>query len=177
MPEFKGDKLLLIIARQGSPVQAMDGYGNLERTFQNPTDALKLIATGGYIGIGHAKRIRYIRPEDPEHHRVPWASISQIAIQLSAERRRNKAEHTGGFKKWTRHEKVRLRCSAETSSSHFLSTENDLRYEVVNVCTGETVAVGLLQSEAYRLRDSRQDEAFDSGADLSSARFAVRCAV
>lgn len=105
--EFEGDALLLIVANQGSPLQAMDGNGKLERVFQNPRNALGFIAAGGYVGIGQRKHIRYIRPKDPEQHRVPWASIGDVAAEISDKKRPHAehlpghaAPHVFGLKRW-----------------------------------------------------------------------------
>jgi hypothetical protein len=115
--EFEGNDLLLIVANQGAPLQAMDGYGNLERVFENPHSALAFIAVGGYVGIGNRKHIRYIRPKDPEQHRVPWASLGEIAVEILDQTRRRLPE-VFGLKRWVATDQKRtLECRSLGAAS------------------------------------------------------------
>ena len=84
---FKGDELLLIVAKQCGSLQVMtDDCGKLERVFQNPQDALRLIAAGGYEGVGNRRYIRYIRPVGPDCDRInPW-STTEIASEIANQR-------------------------------------------------------------------------------------------
>lgn len=80
---FRDDELLLIVAKQGTPLIALDAHGHLEREFEDPRSALPFIAQGGYVGVGHKKRIRYIMPLQPEDHRVPWASNGELSATIA----------------------------------------------------------------------------------------------
>lgn len=59
--QFHGSQLNTIIAKQTVPVDVNDSQGFRCVTLQ-PAAALDLVARGEYVGIGHKRRIRYIRP-------------------------------------------------------------------------------------------------------------------
>jgi hypothetical protein len=85
--EFTGAQLELIVSRQRRPLVVLNSSRQTERIYENPADAHSFLKLGGYIGIGHPNRIRYVLPIDTEHHRVPWASRGETAALMAHERR------------------------------------------------------------------------------------------
>jgi hypothetical protein len=59
--QFKGVELAAILESQAEPVGVFDDSG-LFREDAEPAIALKIACDGQFVGIGHRKRIRYIRP-------------------------------------------------------------------------------------------------------------------
>jgi hypothetical protein len=59
--EFRGNYLQCILAKQTERVSVFDEMGRAREV--EPTEAFGLSLTKLYLGIGHQKRIRYIRPE------------------------------------------------------------------------------------------------------------------
>lgn len=59
--EFRGQELVKILAAQWSECLVGDGDRQL-----SPKEAIALVASGDYIGVGHHRRIMYVRPVQGE---------------------------------------------------------------------------------------------------------------
>lgn len=101
--EFEGTKLLCIVAKQNVGLAALDIDGKPERSFQNPKDALKHIAAGGYFGVGNHRRIRYIQPKSAADAQVIWCSRSgekPAAGKYPVSRRASRLKQDPGAATW-----------------------------------------------------------------------------
>ncbi len=59
--QFDGPTLLEVIARTTRPIKVLNRLGGEE----GEVDALRaarICRTGGYVGVGHMKRVRFLRP-------------------------------------------------------------------------------------------------------------------
>src|SRR5438477_7168063 len=72
MTKFEGAALEGILANQREPVQVRHPRGHLEVEYARARDTIRLIQDGGYFGIGHRKRIRYVQPYSIEARKEPW---------------------------------------------------------------------------------------------------------
>jgi hypothetical protein len=74
--EFRGSYLQCVLAKQTQPLSVFDDVG---RSYEvKPREAFVLSLSKKYVGIGHQKRIRYIRPE---HVRICWRGNSRNQMQ------------------------------------------------------------------------------------------------
>ena len=74
MTTFEGAQLQSILASQREPVQVCHPKGHVEVQYTRASDAIRLVAQGGYFGVGHRRRIRYIQPYSMEARVEPWCA-------------------------------------------------------------------------------------------------------
>jgi hypothetical protein len=72
MTTFEGDQLEAILASQTEPVQIRHPKGHVEIRYARASDAIPLVRDGGYFGVGHRKRIKYVQPYSIDARKEPW---------------------------------------------------------------------------------------------------------
>jgi hypothetical protein len=72
MTTFEGGRLITILAEQQEAVDVRHPKGHVEVRYSRAIDAVRLVRNGGYFGVGHGKRIKYIQPYNEEARIEPW---------------------------------------------------------------------------------------------------------
>jgi hypothetical protein len=65
--QFEGDQLISILRQQVHEVQIRNQASYRVGTVSKDR-AMQIAQAGNFVGIGHAKRILYLRPMEPEFH-------------------------------------------------------------------------------------------------------------
>lgn len=78
MTTFEDAQLVAILAKQREPVQVRHPRGHVEIHCARASDAVRLVRDGGYVGVGHRKRIRYVQPYTIEARKEPWATDREL---------------------------------------------------------------------------------------------------